>query len=415
MWNSLRTDSPTEAMTLTIRGGVYNGTTLTGEALGSSYPIGVAPVQASGAIVYWTTSTGTALKGFQVGDSTVYPVLQPSQVSETSTTCIGCHTSSPDGEFVGFSLSGANGWPNAMALINADAGAVGTPPAYLGVGGKGALSQYNLGIASFSRAHWASGDHREVVAFDNQGSTTNVLEWIDLEASTAATATGVIARNGDPASAGAPAWSHDGNTIAYVSTSHFCDGRLGAGCDGVTYNAASDPGSTADLYTVPYSGGAGGAAKPVSGASDPSLQEYYPVFSPDDSLLAFCRAPNGANMYDQAEAEVFVIPSSGGTATRLAANAPPSCTGQTSPGITNSWPKWGPVSQTAGASTYYWLVFSSTRPGNPQLYITAVVLKAGRLSTYGAIYLWNQPASENNHTPAWDTFKGLPPVTGQPK
>jgi Tol biopolymer transport system component len=208
----------------------------------------------------------------------------------------------------------------------------------------------------------------------------------------------------------APSWSHDGNTVAYVSTDHFCDGRLGAGCDGVTYNAPADPGSTADIYTVPYAGGAGGTAKPVAGASDPTLQEYYPVFAPDDSLLAFCRAPNGVNMYDQLQAEVFVIPAAGGTATRLAANDPPACTGQTSPGITNSWPKWGPVALQADASTYYWLVFSSTRPGNPQLYITAVVEKGGKIATYGSIYLWNQPATENNHTPAWDTFKGLPPA-----
>ncbi len=26
------------------------------------------------------------------------------------------------------------------------------------------------------------------------------------------------------------------------------------------------------------------------------------------------------------------------------------------------------------------------------------------LTTYPALYLWNQPANENNHTPAWDNF-----------
>ena len=27
-----------------------------------------------------------------------------------------------------------------------------------------------------------------------------------------------------------------------------------------------------------------------------------------------------------------------------------------------------------------------------------------------ALYLWNQPPTESNHTPSWDNFK-IPPVT----
>ena len=72
---------------------------------------------------------------------------------------------------------------------------------------------------------------------------------------------------------------------------------------------------------------AGGTAKPLPGASDPNLQEYYPAFAPDDSLIAFDRTDNGLNLYNQAQGEVFVIPSTGGTATRLASNDPPTCTG----------------------------------------------------------------------------------------
>jgi WD40-like Beta Propeller Repeat len=415
MWDSLRTHSPTEPMTLSVRGGVYANNAITGEALGTSTPMEIAPVQATGAIVYWTTSNGTALKGFTVGDDTVEQVLVPSQVTETQTTCIGCHTATPDGEFVSVGISANGAWPNAMALVDPDAGALGTPPPFLGSAGAAALAQPNRGISSFSRAHWAPGDYREIVAFDEGGSMTNVLQWVDLGATISANATGTIARTGDPNSAGAPAWSHDGNTIAYVSTNHFCDGRLGAGCDGVTYNGPTDPGSTADIYTVPYANGAGGTATPLPGASSGAIQEYYPVFSPDDAFLAFCEAPNGDNMYDQADAEVYMIPSSGGTATRLAANDPPACSGKVSPGITNSWPKWGPAALQANGSTYYWLVFSSTRSaaGNPQLYITSVVVTGDAVHTHGSIYLWNQPADENNHTPAWDTFK-VPPAGGGP-
>ena len=47
--------------------------------------------------------------------------------------------------------------------------------------------------------------------------------------------------------------------------------------------------------------------------------------------------------------------------------------------------------------------------GNPQLYITGVVVDGTTVQTYGALYLWNQPADENNHTPAWDFFMIPPP------
>ncbi|HEX7604772.1 MAG TPA: hypothetical protein VF316_24305, partial [Polyangiaceae bacterium] len=156
-----------------------------------------------------------------------------------------------------------------------------------------------------------------------------------------------------------------------------------------------------------------GTATAVPGASDPSFEEYYPVYAPDDAWLAFDRIPNGNNMYNAAKAEVFVIPSVGGTATRLAANDPPACTGKTSPGVTNSWPKWAPsATKTSDGRSFYWLVFSSTRDenGNPQLYVSPVVVDGqGNVTTFAALYLWNQPANENNHTPAWDVFKIPPP------
>jgi hypothetical protein len=62
-------------------------------------------------------------------------------------------------------------------------------------------------------------------------------------------------------------------------------------------------------------------------------------------------------------------------------------------------------------------VFSSTRDpgGNPQLYVTPIVVEGGKVSTYHALYLWNQPATENNHTPAWDVFKIPPPPPPPPK
>lgn len=421
MWDALRTHSPTEAMTLSVRGGVLAGGVLQGEALGTSTPMGIAPVQATGAIVYWTTddqTTGSAaLKGFTPGDDTVELILSPSQFSKaqsTSSMCIGCHTATPDGSYAAFTTTSPSEqqWTDALGLVDPNAGAVGTAPSYLGAGGAAALGDSNVGAVAFSPAHWQSGDRRGIVSYDNGGSGTDVvLTWIDVEAASAAQASGTLARTGDTELAGAPTWSHDGQTVVYVSTNRVCTGRLG-NCT-PQYDSPPDPGSRADLYAVPYSGGAGGAATPVNGASDPGMQEYYPSFSPDDQLLVFNRIPNDDNLYDQPAAQLFVVPASGGTPTRLAANDAPSCSGLTSPGLTNSWGKWAPTALEANGSTYYWLVFSSKRSGIPQLYLTSLVEGAdGTLATHGALLLWNQPATEANHTPAWDAFK-VPPATAQ--
>jgi hypothetical protein len=357
--------------------------------------ITIAPAEADGSIVYWTTSGTPSLKGFAVGDENVVTTLVPSQVKQKDTNCLGCHTSTPDGKYAGFTIQGP--WTNALGSL--EAATVGETPMFLGAGAITALNQPELGIETFSRAHWANGDHIELTSLGAREKSQ--LTWIDLEAATPeeGTAYGTLARTGDSRAAGVPTWSHDGSTIVYVSTNTMTTGRLDNG--------------EADLYSVPYNAKAGGMATPISGASDPALEEYYPTYSNDDKILAFDRIPSNNTMYDAGLAEVFVIPPSGGTATRLNANDPPACTNKKSPGITNSWPKWSPEAQTIGGKTYYWLIFSSRRSeGNrPQLYVTGIVTtpNGGEPANYAALYLWNQPEQESNHTPAWDVFK-IPPT-----
>jgi hypothetical protein len=142
------------------------------------------------------------------------------------------------------------------------------------------------------------------------------------------------------------------------------------------------------------------------------------VISPEDTLLAFNRsAPVAAgDSYDEPSAEVYIVPASGGTPVRLEGNDPPACTGKTSPGLTNAWPRWAPSVEVAGGKRYYWVVFSSKRrdPGHPQLYVSGVVTTAnGGVETieraYPALYVTSQIADEANHTPAWDVFKVKPP------
>ena len=240
----------------------------------------------------------------------------------------------------------------------------------------------------FSKLHWQAGDHTAVTMFTV--GTKFEMVWTDLEAPDAS-GTGVIARNGDANMAASASFAHTTDTLLYTSAPAVSSGVTTA---------------HGDLATVPYGNRAGGSATKIAGASTTAFNEYYPTFSPDDRFVAFNRVADGQSSYNNAQAEVFAIAAAGGTPVRLAANDPPACSGKTSPGVTNSWPKWAPGASDVGGKRFYWLTFSSTRSaaGNPQLYVTPVVDDGATLTTYPALYLWNQPAAENNHTPAWDNF-----------
>ncbi|MGA2451197.1 MAG: hypothetical protein ABTD50_21255 [Polyangiaceae bacterium] len=427
MWDALRADSQDIPMTVSIRSGKLTGTTLSEEALGSSGSIGIAPVGAPGSIVYWAIvsymgSTGQGgtgvLDGFSVGDESVVTVLQGSQVKENpapagNRACIGCHSATPDGQGVGFQaewLGPNGGYANSIATLGQDASPGGIP-SFL-TPEAGAEIATLAGAPAYSGAHWTQGDRIEIL------SNTGELTWVDLEA-TGSGLTGVIPRSlggdaGDTQLATAPTWSHDGSTIVYTS--------IGSGGSIANGRAASGP---MDLYSVPYHDKAGGNATPVQGASDPAACEYYPAFSPDDQYIAFVRLAGNGQTYDSSGDEMDIVPAGGGHAIRLDANDPPACTNATSPGVTNSWPRWSPSVQAVSAlgnTTYYWIVFSSTRPnltnsnnGPPQLYITPVVVDAtGTVTTYHSLYLWNQSPTAENHLPAWDVFQ-IPAVPqGQP-
>src|SRR5262249_59707751 len=98
----------------------------------------IAPVQAGGQMVYWalrgfdaSNPDNEELFGFAVGDESVASVLKVAQVQQTSSGvsvgCIGCHTATPDGSFVGF--TGNYPWPNALASV--EGGSTGMMPSFL--------------------------------------------------------------------------------------------------------------------------------------------------------------------------------------------------------------------------------------------------------------------------------------------
>jgi WD40-like Beta Propeller Repeat len=394
VWAGLRNSVVDEPIQVSVRSAAVDATgkVTDGPTQASESSFTVAPVDAPGKIVYWSlpkndTSTGL-IRGFGIGEEGVIDVLQPAQVAarDKQAKCIGCHAATPDGNSVAFGV-GPNGFTVSIAsILTANVGAV---PSVVSTDALTTITGLH-GVPTFSKAHWSDGD-RSILLSD-----TGTLHAVGLDTNQSLE----VARDGDTQGATVPSWSHDGQNIVYTSAAGIVDGRPDHG--------------PMDLRIVPYANGKGGTSTKLVGASEDAFNEYYPAYSPDDKYVAFSRVPDGQSSYNAPPAEVFVVPAAGGIATRLKANDAPACTGQMSPGLTNSWPKWSPSAQTVNGKTYYFLTFSSRRPDTPQLYVTAMVDDGQTVTTYPALYLWNQPAAEGNHTPDWEDFN-IPSVPEIPK
>lgn len=483
-WEALSLSVYNEDITVQVTAGGQTGT--------STFQL--APVAAGGSMVFWGSTGVTpgertnALYGFGVGDEGVVRVLYPGDIQGTAlddnaqvrnrdqdegpgkSTCIGCHSSSPDGGAV----ASMDHWAFNARVYSVEPGSAGAAPEWLTPAGAAMMSMTWLGQTVFSEGDWESGARRAITTWSNRdlasspwkthdGSVlsnepTEIL-WMNLGSTATVpvdlrtvtpdaymndaqglqnalagmqgTEWGILPRTGDANSPVLPDWSHDGATIVYTSTDVPQDGRVGGA-------------TIVDLYTVPFNGGQGGAATPIAGANTADF-EYYPDFSPDDALVAFNKLPQFTtnptredsfdHVYYRPDSNIHVIPTAGGTSTSLASNEP--VCGGTAGQLYNSWAKWAPSTASDGQRTYYFLIFSTARNspfdiarGNSrtspasQLYMTTVIEEAdGSITSGSGIYLWNQrnlvegegdaatvtDLGTNNVTPAWDEFK-IPPV-----
>ena len=142
-------------------------------------------------------------------------------------------------------------------------------------------------------------------------------------------------------------------------------------------------------------------------ASDGTVNNYYPTYSPDGQWILFNRASGGSS-YNNNTAEVWVVPAAGGTPIELAiANDDP-----TEPGLTNSWARWAPFAQTVGGEPMYWITVSSTRnfgtrlvnTGRPQIWMAAFFPEraaAGAEPSTPAFRLPFQDITSSNHIAQW--------------
>ena len=380
VWAGLSQHTVDLPITVTVRGATYSsgsGTLTSGPELGSSGTVQVAPVSAPGAIVYWTNSASAMLRGFRIGDEGLKDIVRP---TDGGGSCVGCHTATPDGAYVGFSASEGGG--AGLGLLSSDGQHL--TPSFVSASAQALMARQDQDAPSFSALHWTTGDRIALTMYKSE------IMWTDLEATSAAQGAGwgYLSRNGDLANVASASFAHTSDTVLYVAST-----------SAVTPGLAVTSGV---IETVPFNNRAGGTPTQVVATAD---NNYYPSFSPDDKYIAYNRVPGGMSSYNNSQAEVYVIPAAGGAPVRIAANDPSACTGAVSPGVTNSWPRWSPGAQDNGGRRYYWLTFSSTRSGGQQqIYVAPVVDNGITLTTYPALYPWNQAASDDGHTPAWDNF-----------
>ncbi len=350
-WRALTDVWSTEALTLTVLAGTWDGAAFTGPLCGTDpATLDLSALGLEGQIFYWAASAEGVFR-LTLGASA------PTVWAEPSTTgwCVGCHTTNLDN-------------PRRMAKV------------YGGGNGWVVVSDVEQGIADVMPPEARRGNF---TTLDPSGrylvrSFEGTLYLDDLDTNTEI---GALPTSGH---ATHPNWSPDGLSLAYAS----CDGSP-EGYDWVQHNCSLRQLDRVDTDQFGYD------SLLVAGGG--GVSNYYPSYSPDSSFIAFNRAYD-EDTYDAATAELWLMGSDGSNPTSLdAANR--------GANLGNSWPRWG-----VAHDDYLWLAFASRRDYGavtswlPQVWLAALdpdLMGTGLDPSRPAVWLPGQDTSVGNHTPVW--------------
>jgi hypothetical protein len=195
-----------QPITVTIRG---INSAQPGTPVGVSGDFNIAPVVATGSMVFWTvksaavTKDSSKLLGFAVGDEGVADALTLSDVKWAGeigedgsvlrgyydatplpgftvgqVRCVGCHTSIPDGSGVVFT----DDWPWSKAAASLSAGTVGAIPSSIGLGAQAIMKMPWWGTQTMSPGHWTAGDRTLVTSYGAtfKSGTARTKAWEGL-------------------------------------------------------------------------------------------------------------------------------------------------------------------------------------------------------------------------------------------
>jgi hypothetical protein len=343
-------------------------------------------------------------------------------VEKDAMHCIGCHTSSPDGQELIYQRPGEQGGWRVDVVRPLGEGQT-EPSPILSAAASQWLGTTELMVPNASAGAWSDQTGRWLTAVTHEGR----IAMLQLDGSASADggvslAPAIPSWNGDELRAASPVLAPDASRVLLVATDSMIDGYF-------------DQGQIADLWQVPVALSTNatptfGEPSPVPHASATAANETHPSFSGDGALIGFTRTAAGSRGYDEETAEIWVMPADGSAEpTRLDSNdAPTDDSVYEGLGLSSSWARFGRSSVQAAEGTYYFVLFSSRRGSPtlwedrslgsnhiagrpmPRLYLTVVLRRNdGSLESFPAVLVPGQRANEGAHTATFVTVTSVDP------
>jgi hypothetical protein len=260
--------------------------------LSSLLPVLVSNVCRAGEVVYFWRIGGivNSAAGIYASDGRGWSTIEPVSITNDG-SCVGCHAVSYSAGRLSAVVGSGTG---PIAAIDLEGNRLELPEV---IGSFSAWSPDGTRLV-------VSTDSRQLVVIDTINSSVKPLEGA----------------SNDSYSYMMPTWSPDGRTIAFVR--------------GEQSNSSFSMSNRSDIYTIPAEGG---IPEPLTGASGLGMS-YYPSYSPDGRWIAFTYHNSGTTTYAEPNAEIYIVPATGGERRRLAAND--GVNGEPLTGVSNSWPTW---------------------------------------------------------------------------
>ncbi|MHB8419075.1 MAG: hypothetical protein ACYDCL_13440 [Myxococcales bacterium] len=334
--------------------------------LGAPETIGFSKLDVLGAIFYWAANRGgierATISDAQPQDYLVGPNPGPAtQVDGYTIQCAACHTVSRDGQKMAASVQ-AQGPTNVHGAWVMQV-TVNPPPLPLVTSIPGATGD---GYSAFSP------DTTKLVWGPRNGGQLTLID-----ATTGATISS-ISVGGTAVTGSAVDWSPDGGLIAYADTK----GGIS------TVAVESPPGTFSGVSQIVKPAGGGGPG-PGAAIND------FPMFDPEGDWIAYTNT-----------ADLFLVPSGGGTPIELTAANTVVNNSTATPPKENSMPTWAPPGD------LHWIAFNSQRPygflntkDNNQLWVAGIdfgkLAGGGGDPSYPAFWLPFQTLTDLNHRAFW--------------
>jgi dipeptidyl aminopeptidase/acylaminoacyl peptidase len=368
LWRTITATNAGGSVQLTLSGAAVttvDGAIVSVDAVlsGPSIEFIVNRLDAEGAIYYFST-TESGIVRCDVEDTEPVPWFSQSS-GNTEGSCVGCHEINPQGDRMAYAWNEDDIDRQGLASITEN-GEVDLVLTHTSGRDKAYFSTYDP-----SGAYMVISSESDLFVYD--GQTGELLHEISSDIDLTM-----------------PDWSPDGTMLVAIS------GR----------NMNSDVNFSNGYLVILEHLGEGQFSEPWPlTEAVPQGQDgnsYYPVFSPDSRWVAYNKTEGWATNFAD-DASLWLVEAMEGAQPIELARA------NRAQGITNSWPRWGPVPD----DDVYWLTFASDRDygiyqsEHAQIWISGVdtrLADQGQDPSMPAYRLPQQGWDDSNHAPVWSLY-----------